>query len=80
MRPVSTLLWALGSGKSGKLRRGGADPNRSSIMIFSKNASMAAAGQLETRMRMVGRVVRIASGIGSPKQLHAGLLNEVLVW
>jgi hypothetical protein len=49
-------------------------------MIFSKNASMAAAGQLETRMRMVGRVVRIASGIGSPKQLHAGLLNEVLVW
>jgi hypothetical protein len=48
-------------------------------MIFSKNASMAAAGQLETRMRMVGRVARIASGIGSPKQLHAGLLNEVLV-
>ena len=79
MRPVSPRLWALGSGKSGKLGRGWADPNRSSIMIFSKNASMAAAGQLETRMRMVGRVVRIASGIGSPKQLHAGLLNEVLV-
>jgi hypothetical protein len=49
-------------------------------MIFGKNAPMAAAGQLETRMRMVCRVVRIASGIGSPKQLHAGLLNEVLVW
>ena len=79
MRPVSPLLWALGSGKSGKLGRT-TDPNRSSIMIFSKNASMAAAGQLETRVRMVGRVVRIASGIGSPKQLHAGLLNEVLVW